>query len=100
MKGRVRPSRRPNPSGAAQIECCHDFQELVCGGNGSALCARCSVCRLRNVVYYDRGLDKQIFMTERSGVQNSGMYHVTCGRGAGLGDSGCRTSVGGSTWHA
>lgn len=72
VKGRFRPSRRANPSGTAQIECRHDFEELVWGGNGSALYARCSACLLRNVVYYGRGLDKQSFMTGRSGVQHSG----------------------------
>ena len=75
-------------------QCPHIFRDLRRGGNSSAECAKCAVCKL-NWSAGDRG--HYIFMMTD---EAHGTFALTTEADEALADSGCRVAVGGEEWHS
>ena len=98
LGGRCQVSRRAPERNEEQHRCPHQYDELEWRGNGEAIYARCKVCKLKHVIYYDTFHEKQAFVADLADKTKE-VFFLETRPGEALGDSGCKSSVGGSEWH-
>ena len=88
-KGKLTPSDGASRATELQLACFHPWEKLVWSANQHGHFARCRDCDLKNVLVWH----------ERHGaymVREESLLPMSL---LAIGDSGCKTAVGGSQWH-
>ena len=97
-KGRLHPSEAAEFKNEEQRKCPHPWSRLRWSANGQGHFARCRACDLKNCLYWHER-HGSFMVKEDSGAHDGGQDFLPKNSILAIGDSGCRTAVGGEQWH-
>lgn len=99
-KGRLHPSEAAEIKNEEQKKCPHPWSRLRWSANAQGHFARCRACDLKNCLYWHERHGSFMVKQGDPGAHDGGQDFLPRNGILAIGDSGCRTAVGGEQWHA